>query len=68
MEDSDIIGGDGFPVQEYTVHIMKPIYKDENLPIKEAIQKMKETNFEMCKAVYEKTYGVPLTYTNIESN
>ena len=65
MEDSkEHIDGDGLPVQEYTVHIMKPIYKDENLPFKEAVQKMKNQNFEMCKEIYEKTYGIPLTYSN----
>ena len=65
MEDSkEHIDGDGLPVQEYTIHIMKPLYKDETLPFKEAVQKMKNTNFEMCKEVYEKTYGIKLTYTN----
>lgn len=63
MEDSkEFVDGDGMPVQEYTVHIMKPIYKDESLSLKEAIRKMKETNFQMCKEVYEKTYGVELVY------
>ena len=67
MEDSkEHIDGDGLPVQEYTIHIMKPLYKDETLPFKEAVQKMKNTNFEMCKEVYEKTYGIKLTYTNEE--
>jgi len=67
MEDSkEHIDGDGYPVQEYTVHIMKPIYKDENLPFKEAVQKMKETNFTMCKEIYEKTYKKELKYTNEE--
>lgn len=64
MEDSKVhVDGDGMPVQEYTVHIMKPIYKDENLSFKDAIQKMKQTNFEMCKDIYEKTYGKLLEYT-----
>ncbi len=67
MEDSkEHIDGDGLPVQEYTVHIMKPIYRDETLPFKEAVQKMKEQNFNACKEVYEKTYGIPLTYTTKE--
>ena len=65
MEDSkEHIDGDGMPVQEYTIHIMKPIYKDSSLPLKEAIQKMKNENFELCKNVYEKTYGIELKYTN----
>ena len=64
MEDSkEHFDGDGLPVQEYTVHIMKPLYKDETLPFKEAVQKMKNQNFEMCKECYEKAYGIPLEYT-----
>lgn len=63
MEDSkEHVDGDGLPVQEYTVHIMKPLHKDETLPFKEAVQKMKKQNFDMCKEVYEKTYGIPLEY------
>ena len=34
MTDSDILGPDGFYVQEYTIHILKPIYPQENLSIK----------------------------------
>ena len=63
MEDSkEHIDKDGAPVQEYTIHINKPIYKDESLPFKEAVKKMKDTNFEICKNIYEKVYGIPLTY------
>ena len=64
MEDSkEYLDGDGLPVQEYTVHIMKPIYADEKLPAKQAIEQMKNLNFEMCKQVYESTYGIKLEYT-----
>ncbi len=31
MEDSDILDSDGFFVQEYTLHILPPIYPDKNL-------------------------------------
>ena len=31
MEDSEIIGDDGFPVQEYIINIEEPIMPDENL-------------------------------------
>ena len=67
MEDSkEHFDGDGLPVQEYTIHIMKPIYKDDSLPLKEAVIKMKNQNFNMCKEVYEKVYGIPLIYTTKE--
>ena len=67
MEDSkDYVDPDGCPVQEYTIHIMKPIYKDESLPFKEAVQKMKQQNFDMCKNTYETVYNKKLSYTNEE--
>ena len=62
MSDSDIIGGDGFPVQEYSVHILEPIYPDPKLSEKENIEMMREKNYQMWKDVYEKTYGIPLEY------
>ncbi|MCR5387508.1 MAG: 1-acyl-sn-glycerol-3-phosphate acyltransferase [Treponema sp.] len=62
MSDSDIIGGDGFPVQEYTVHILEPIYPDPKLSEKENIEMMRGKNYQMWKDVYEKTYGIPLEY------
>ncbi len=62
MSDSDIIGGDGFHVQEYTVHILEPIYPDPKLSEKENIEMMREKNYQMWKDVYEKTYGIPLEY------
>ena len=31
----NIIGEDGFPIQEYTINIGKPIYPDKNLSEKE---------------------------------
>ena len=52
MEDSDIIGEDGFLVQEYTVNIEKPIYPDENLTEKENTEAMKEKNYEVWKNIY----------------
>ncbi len=63
MEDSDIIGDDGFPVQEYTINIEKPIYPDENLSEKENTESMKEKNYQIWKEIYEDFYKVPLEYT-----
>lgn len=62
MEDSEIIGNDGFPIQEYTVHILEPIYPDPNKSEKENVRSMNEKNYNMWKDVYEKTYGIPLEY------
>ncbi|MBP5519132.1 MAG: 1-acyl-sn-glycerol-3-phosphate acyltransferase [Treponema sp.] len=63
MNDSDKIGADGFPMQEYTLHFLKPIYPDESKNTKENMEYLKDKNYEMWKEVYEKVYGIPLTYS-----
>lgn len=63
MEDSNIIGDDGFPVQEYIVNIAEPIYPDENLSQKENTEKMLNENYEVWKSIYEDFYKIPLKYT-----
>ena len=62
MEDSEVIGEDGFPVQEYTINIEKPIYPDGNLGEKENCQIMKEKNYKVWKNIYEDFYKIPLEY------
>ena len=68
LEDSDIIGDDGEPVQEYTVNIAKPIYPNENLSIKENTEKMREENAKVWKEIYEDFYKIPLEYTTIKED
>lgn len=63
MEDTDIIGEDGFPVQQYIINIQEPIYPDNNLSTKENTEIMKKKNFEVWKKVYEDFYKIPLEYT-----
>lgn len=63
MEDSENIGEDGFPIQQYIINIEKPIYPDENLSEKENAEMMKEKNFEIWKKIYEEFYKIPLEYT-----
>ena len=63
MNDSELIGSDGFPIQEYTLHILPAIYPDENKTIKENAEDMKNKNYEAWKKVYEDFYGIPLTYS-----
>lgn len=62
MEDSDIIGEDGFPIQEYTVNIEKPIYPDPEKSEKENTVMMKDKNYEAWKKIYEDFYQIPLEY------
>ncbi len=63
MEDSDVLDGDGLPVQAYTVHIMPPIYPNKEIGAKQNIEQMKQQNFDLCKEVYEKVYNKKLTYS-----
>ena len=63
MEDSDLIDeSNGFPIQEYTVHILPPIYPDENKNHRENTSLMRDKNFELWKGVYERVYGAELKY------
>lgn len=62
MEDSDCLDGDGFPVQEYTLHILPAIYPDETLSRSDAKNEMKNRNYEAWVKTYEEFYQMPLKY------
>ncbi len=63
FEDSDKMGPDGFYVQEYTIHVGKPLYPNKDLEKPERIQNLLKRNEELWKNCYEKTYGKKLEYT-----
>ena len=63
MNDSDIIGDDGFPVQEYIVNISEPIYPDGNLSQRESTEELLNKNYNVWKSIYEDFYRIPLEYT-----
>ena len=65
MEDSDVLDGDGFFVQEYTIHILPAIYPDANLSGAEAREAMKRANYEAWVRVYEDFYQKPLVYSEV---
>ncbi len=60
MRDSEKIGGDGFPIQAYTVNILPAIYPDKEKKVRENAQEMRDANFEAWKTVYEEFYGEKL--------
>ena len=62
MEDSDVIGPDGCPLQRHTLHIMPAVYPDGTLNEKLGAEKMRDEAYAACKAKYEEVYGVPLVY------
>lgn len=64
MEDSDVLDPDGFFVQEYTLHILPPIYPDEKLSHIEAKKDMKNKNYEAWVKVYEEFYKKKLEYSD----
>jgi len=63
MRDTENIGEDGFPIQEYTVHISKPIYPDPSLPYKKQSEQLLKENYRVWKEIYEREYQMPLSYT-----
>jgi hypothetical protein len=62
MRDTDKIGGDGFPIQEFTLNIAPVIYPDANLTAKDNAEIMKQKNFDAWKEIYESVYGEELKY------
>lgn len=65
MQDSETLDGDGFFVQEYTLHILPAIYPDETLSVSAAAEDMKNKNYEAWVKVYEDFYGIPLEYAKV---
>ena len=63
MKDSEYKDGDGLPVQKYTINIAKPIYPDAEKSMPENVEYMMEEHTKAWKEIYEKAYGIPLTYT-----
>lgn len=59
---------DGIERKYYTVNILKPIYPQENLTVRENIEYMRKTNFARWKECYESTYQKKLTYTTIDKS
>lgn len=62
MEDSDILGDDGFYVQEYTIHIAEAIYPESGKTKAQNVEMMRRKNFEIWKNIYETAYGEELVY------
>lgn len=67
MKDSDKMGDDGYPVQEYTINIGDPIYPDLSLSRKECIDKMMQDNARVWREIYERDYDMPLEYDTEEA-
>lgn len=52
----------GYPLQQYTVHVLPPVYPDAALGERGGAEKMKEQAYALYKEKYEQVYGEPLTF------
>ena len=70
MKDTKLIGEDGFPIQEYTIHVSEPIYPKEGVRTGVNAEMMANENSRVWKEIYEREYGIPLRYdeSEIEEN
>ena len=62
MQDSNIVGPDGFYIQEFTINVFPPIYPDSNKSKQQNIKEMMDKNARVWRECYESTYGKKLTY------
>lgn len=63
MEDTDKIGGDGYPVQAYTIHILPAIYPAKDKSVRDNLAYMKYENARLWRECYESFYKIKLRYT-----
>ena len=63
LEDTDKFDSDGLPVQAYTVHILPPLFPDEEKSVRENTALMCRENYRLWVGVYESFYGKKLEYT-----
>lgn len=63
LEDTKKHDNDEFNVVDYHLHVLKPIYKDENLSVRSGAIKMANEDYEAKKKAYEKAYNKKLDYT-----
>ncbi len=63
LRDSHLVGEDGFPIQEYTIHIAPPVYPDESLPYGKRVEALKERNAAVWRDIYREEYGADPVYS-----
>ncbi len=62
IQDLEEMDNDEFSQVKYIIHVLKPIYPDSSLSIRENSIKMAEIDYNQKKEAYEKYYGKALTY------
>ena len=68
MRDTDKVDENGSFVQAYTLHILPPIYPDEELTQQENVAFMLKENSRKWQETYERVYQQKLTYLEEEDN
>ena len=63
MNDTNTLDCDGYPTQEYTIHIFPAIYPDKQKSVRENSSEMMEKNSKAWKECYESFYNIELVYT-----
>ena len=66
MQNTDKIGDDGFYVQRYILHVMKPLYPDTSLDFKAQKEDLRKRDYDLKVAKYEEVYGKKFDDTFIE--
>lgn len=67
MQDTKRLDAEGFPIQEYTVHVSAPIWPDAGKSAAENAKEMRDKNYRIWKDIYEETYGVALVYEKFDT-
>ena len=62
MQNTDKLGDDGFYIQKYILHVMKPLYPDTSLDFKAQKEDLRKRDYELKVSKYEEVYGKKLDY------
>lgn len=62
IRDLPLVDNAEFDQTRYVMHVLKPIYPDPNLSVRENSRAMMATDYQQKKAAYEAAYGKALTY------
>lgn len=62
MQNTDKIGDNGFYNQKYILHVMTPLYPNNEKDLKNAKEELRKKDYELKKAKYEEVYGKKLDY------
>lgn len=67
MEESEYKDNNNNPINAWSLHFLDPIYPNNSINKKDAINEMMDKNYEAYKNIYEKVYNEKLIYTTKES-